>query len=127
MRAHANIQSQATSQEVVWKMVDLNSQQGNMAIAWQFKAGDKVKIRIVNEEKSEHPMQHPIHFHGQRFLVLTTNGVKNSNLVWKDTVLVQTGDTVDLLLDASNPGQWMAHCHISEHLSSNMAMTFEVN
>ena len=108
-------------------MVDPETRKENSAIAWKFKVGEKVKIRVFNDATSSHPMQHPIHFHGQRFLVLTTNGVRNSNLVWKDTVLVQTGDTVDLLLDASNPGQWMAHCHISEHLSSNMALTFEVN
>ena len=26
------------------------------------------------------------------------------NLVWKDTVLVRTGETVDIVLDVSNPG-----------------------
>ena len=53
-------------------------------------------------------MQHPIHLHGQRFLVLAVNGVPNENLVWKDTVLVPAGATVDILLDLSNPGRWMA-------------------
>lgn len=71
-------------------------------------------------------MQHPIHFHGQRFLVLNEDGVKNTNMVWKDTVLVKTGKTVEILLEASNVGKWMAHCHIAEHLSSGMMMGFEV-
>ncbi len=71
-------------------------------------------------------MQHPIHFHGQRFLVLNTNGKKNDNLVWKDTVLLPSGDSVDILLDASNLGNWMAHCHISEHLESGMMINFSV-
>src|SRR3712207_7557650 len=31
------------------------------------------------------------------------------NLMWKDTVLVRTGETVDILLDVTNPGRWMAH------------------
>jgi FtsP/CotA-like multicopper oxidase with cupredoxin domain len=26
------------------------------------------------------------------------------NLVWKDTVLVRTGETVDILFDVTNPG-----------------------
>jgi hypothetical protein len=30
-------------------------------------------------------------------------------------VLVLTEQTVDLLLDVTNPGRWMAHCHIAEH------------
>jgi FtsP/CotA-like multicopper oxidase with cupredoxin domain len=65
-------------------------------------------------------MQHPIHFHGQRFLVLSDNGIENNDLVWKDTTLVPAGHTVDILLDVTNPGDWMFHCHIAEHLSNGM-------
>jgi len=72
-------------------------------------------------------MQHPIHFHGQRFLVIDENGTKSNNLVWKDTVLVKKGEYVDILIDMSNPGKWMAHCHIAEHLSSRMMMNFTVS
>lgn len=61
-------------------------------------------------------MQHPIHFHGQRFVVAAVGGKKSDNLVWKDSVLVAPGETVDIVLDASNVGRWMAHCHIAEHL-----------
>ncbi len=71
-------------------------------------------------------MQHPIHFHGQRFLVLSRDSVRTTNLVWKDTVLVRTGESVDLLLEASNPGAWMVHCHIAEHLEGGMMFTFQV-
>ena len=79
-----------------------------------------------------HPMQHPIHFHGQRFVVLASDWghsgkmVANNNLQWKDTVLVRAGETVDLLVDMSNVGQWMAHCHIAEHLHAGMMMNFRV-
>jgi hypothetical protein len=31
-------------------------------------------------------------------------------------VLVRTGETVDILFDVTNPGLWMAHCHIAEHM-----------
>ena len=71
-------------------------------------------------------MHHPIHLHGQRFLVLSVNGVPATNLVWKDTVLVPAGTVVDLLVDLSNPGRWMLHCHIAEHLSAGMMMAFVV-
>jgi FtsP/CotA-like multicopper oxidase with cupredoxin domain len=73
-----------------------------------------------------HPMQHPIHFHGQRFLVLAENGEENTNIVWKDTVMIPSGQTVDILLDVSNPGEWMAHCHIAEHLEADMMFAFQV-
>ena len=97
-----------------------------MNLTSQFDTGDVKKIRIINDNSSKHPMQHLIHFHGQRFLVIEENGVKNENLVWKDTVFVPTGTTTDIILDASNPGIWMVHCHISEHLEAGMMSTFTV-
>ncbi len=103
-----------------WRLVDTATGKSNKDLLWTAKVGDKLKIRIVNAKDSPHPMQHPIHFHGQRFLVLSDNGVKNDNLVWKDTTLVPAGHTVDILLDISNPGDWMFHCHIAEHLSNGM-------
>jgi suppressor of ftsI len=69
---------------VTWKIIDNATKHSNMMIDWNFKQWDLVKIRIFNDPKSVHPMQHPIHFHGQRFLVLDINGQKNNNLVWKD-------------------------------------------
>lgn len=111
---------------VTWKIIDQGTGKENMDIDWKFKVGDKVKIRIENDPNSAHPMQHPIHFHGQRFLVLDKNGVKQTNLVWKDTALVPSGQYVDILLDVSNPGVWMAHCHIAEHLEAGMMFGFTV-
>jgi FtsP/CotA-like multicopper oxidase with cupredoxin domain len=72
-------------------------------------------------------MQHYIHLHGQRFLVLEQDGVKNDNLVWKDTFLIPSGSTIDILLDNSNPGEWMMHCHISEHIEAGMMSKFIVS
>ena len=116
----------ANTKTVKWKIVDDDTKKSGMDITWNFKVGDKVKIKIFNDPKSPHPMQHPIHFHGQRFLILSTNGITNTNLVWKDTALVQKGDTVEILVDMENPGTWMAHCHIAEHLESGMMFQFNV-
>jgi FtsP/CotA-like multicopper oxidase with cupredoxin domain len=44
----------------------------------------------------------------------------------RDTVLVRTGQTVDILFDVTNPGLWMAHCHIAEHMQSGMMFSFTV-
>ena len=55
------------------------------------------------------------------------DGVVEPNLVWKDTVLVPTGQTVDILLEVTNPGRWMAHCHIAEHHESGMMFSFNVD
>jgi FtsP/CotA-like multicopper oxidase with cupredoxin domain len=110
-----------------WMLVDRDTRAANHAIVWRFTVGDLVKLRLVNEMDSDHPMHHPFHIHGAgRFVVLARNGVRETNFVWKDTVLVRTGDTVDILLDVTNPGRWMAHCHIAEHHESGMMFSFDV-
>jgi FtsP/CotA-like multicopper oxidase with cupredoxin domain len=110
-----------------WKLIDRSTDAANHDIAWQFRVGDRVKIRLVNEMDSDHPMHHPFHIHGAgRFLVLARDGEVEPNLVWSDTVLVRTGETVDILLEVTNPGRWMAHCHIAEHHESGMMFSFDV-
>jgi FtsP/CotA-like multicopper oxidase with cupredoxin domain len=110
-----------------WMLVDRTSGAENAAIDWHFRVGDQVKLRLVNEMDSDHPMHHPFHIHGAgRFIVLARDGATEENLVWKDTVLVRTGQTVDILLDVTNPGVWMAHCHIAEHHESGMMFSFHV-
>jgi FtsP/CotA-like multicopper oxidase with cupredoxin domain len=111
-----------------WKLIDRQTGAEGAAINWRFRVGEQVKIRLVNEMDSDHPMHHPFHIHGAgRFLILSRDGVAERNLVWKDTVLVRTGETVDILLDVTHPGVWMAHCHIAEHHESGMMFTFRVD
>jgi FtsP/CotA-like multicopper oxidase with cupredoxin domain len=116
-----------TPANTLWKLIDRATGAVNHAIDWKFRVGDKVKLRLVNEMDSDHPMHHPFHIHGAgRFVVLARNGVPEENLVWKDTVLVRTGEVVDILLDVTHPGVWMAHCHIAEHHESGMMFSFKV-
>src|SRR3989344_626531 len=115
-----------TSAMVTWAIVDQDTGKKNMDIDWTFAKEAPVKIRIYNDPNSMHPMQHPIHFHGNRFLVVSRNGVPQTNVVWKDTALVRAGETVDIVLDTSNLGTWMAHCHTAEHLQAGMMFTYEV-
>src|SRR4051794_39529452 len=110
-----------------WKLIDRDTGAENAAIEWKFRVGDRVKIRLLNEMAGDHPMHHPFHVHGAgRFLILSRDGVPEPNLVWKDTVLVRTGETVDIVLEVTNPGRWMAHCHIAEHHESGMMFSFDV-
>jgi FtsP/CotA-like multicopper oxidase with cupredoxin domain len=115
-----------TGKNARWLLRDAQTKRENMEIDWRFRVGDVVKLRLVNDRAALHAMHHPIHIHGQRFLVLSVNGVPNDNLVWKDTVLLPTGFVADLLLEVTNPGKWMLHCHIAEHIETGMRMVFEV-
>ena len=123
-----DVNRMTTPANMRWKIVDRATGAENTAIDWRFRLGDQVKIRLVNEMAGDHPMHHPFHVHGAgRFLVLSRDGVAEPNLMWKDTVLVRTGETVEILLDVSNPGRWMAHCHIAEHHESGMMFSFDVD
>jgi FtsP/CotA-like multicopper oxidase with cupredoxin domain/cytochrome c biogenesis protein CcdA len=115
-----------TTQNVTWKIIDRDTGKANMDIDWRFEVGEYVKIRVENDAIAAHVMQHPIHFHGQRFLILSRNNIPEANRAWKDTALVVPGEAMEILVEMSNPGEWMAHCHIAEHLHAGMMFGFRV-
>jgi FtsP/CotA-like multicopper oxidase with cupredoxin domain len=122
------INARTDASNMIWRLVDDETGAENAAIDWRFTVGDRVKIRLVNTMDSDHPMHHPFHVHGAgRFLVLERDGRPTDNLCWKDTVLARAGETVDILLDVTEPGLWMAHCHIAEHNQDGMMFSFRVD
>lgn len=116
----------STDKNTKWILKNKKTGKENMDAIYHAQVGDIKKIRLFNDPKSKHPMQHPIHLHGQRFLVLSVNGKDNSNLVWKDVVVVPKGATIDILVDVTNPGDWLFHCHILEHAEAGMKSLFKV-
>lgn len=121
-----DINMYADNGSLSWMLIDSETNKSGTQLMYSIKAGDVKKIRLLNDINSVHPMQHPIHLHGQRFLVLEQDGIRSDNLAWKDTVLVPKGSYADILVDFSNPGLWMMHCHIAEHLQSGMMAMFDV-
>jgi FtsP/CotA-like multicopper oxidase with cupredoxin domain len=116
----------STNKTVKWILRDEETLKEGMDIDWKLKKWSIVKIRLTNDKDAMHPMQHPFHMHGQRFLILNQNWTVNTNFVWKDTVLIPKDQYVDILVDMSNPWNWMAHCHIVEHLFSGMMFGYVV-
>jgi suppressor of ftsI len=116
----------ATGRSLRWILRDPATGNENEQVEWRFRKGDLVRIRLISDRDALHPMHHPIHLHGQRFLVLEQGGTRNDNLAWKDTLLLPTGDVAELLVEMSNPGRWMLHCHISEHIEAGMKMVLTV-
>lgn len=115
-----------TGRQAQWLLRDPATGRTNMDIAWRFRVGDRVKLRFVNDRGVLHAMHHPVHIHGQRFLVLQVNGVPNTHHVWKDTMLLPAGFVAEVLVEMTNPGTWMLHCHVAEHIETGMRMVFEV-
>jgi len=70
--------------------------------------------------RNETAWYHPIHLHGHSFRVIARNGRGTRFREWQDTVLIPPRETADIAFVADNPGDWMFHCHIAEHLASGM-------
>ncbi|MFA4935606.1 MAG: multicopper oxidase domain-containing protein, partial [Candidatus Methanoperedens sp.] len=74
---------------------------------------------------------HPVHIHGASFQVLSRTGGRGRLFPWeqgwKDTVLLDDGETVDILIrfDAFM-GDYLIHCHRLEHEDNGMMSTFRV-
>ncbi len=78
----------------------------------QLRQGERVAVRIANATM----MFHPMHLHGHTF-ALRDGGAR------KDTVTVRPMETLEVELDADNPGQWAAHCHNLYHAEAGMMTT----
>ncbi|MEF3309480.1 multicopper oxidase family protein [Paenibacillus sp. GYB004] len=82
------------------------------------KKGDTVKVRLVNNSKTD---DHPMHLHGHFFQVLSKNGkpLEGSPVV-KDTLNLKPGEEYVVAFQADNEGNWMFHCHDLHHASAGM-------
>lgn len=105
---------------VQWVIRDNATGLEGMDAKYRFDRGDLVPILLRNRIDAMHPMDHSFHLHGQRFVVARVDGAENPDPAWKDTVLVPTGAEVLLLAAMTNPGTWVYHCHISEHMEAGM-------
>ncbi|WP_427136252.1 multicopper oxidase family protein [Pseudarthrobacter sp. S9] len=81
--------------------------------AFEIKAGERVEVRFINDTD----MWHPMHVHGHT-LQVGAGGAR------KDTVIVRPKQTVTVIFDADNPGQWLTHCHNAYHAERGMVGVF---
>jgi multicopper oxidase len=72
-------------------------------------SGERVRLRLRNRSM----MFHPMHLHGHTF-GLVEGGAR------KDTLIVRPMQSVEVDLDADNPGQWALHCHNIYHAETGM-------
>lgn len=86
------------------------------------KLGRSYVLTIRNETAWWHPM----HLHGFSFRVLSRNGSAVPHRQWADTVLVPPRESVEIAFVADNPGDWMLHCHVTDHQVSGMMTVLRV-
>ena len=109
---------------------------GNYFINGRQMAIDYINERVtlntteIWELRNRSPMMHPFHIHNGQFQLLDRNGTPppDSEMGWKDTVRVDSGEVVRLIMrftdytDENNP--YMYHCHILEHEDRGMMGQF---
>ena len=92
------------------KRFDMNNPYAN---TFDIKTGERVEVKFINDTD----MWHPMHLHGHTFQV-RGGGAR------KDTIIVRPRQTVTVIFDADNPGQWLAHCHNAYHAERGMMTVF---
>ncbi len=65
------------------------------------------------------PHSHPIHLHGLIFTVLESDQ-REITPFQSDTILLQKNERAKIAFVADNPGRWMYHCHVIEHMKTGL-------
>ena len=86
------------------------------------KRGQSCVLALRNETAWWHPM----HLHGHSFRVVSRNGKPNPLREWRDTVLVPPRESIDIAFVADNPGDWMFHCHVTDHQEAGMMSVIRI-
>ncbi len=84
--------------------------------------GRSTILDLVNDTR----WPHPIHLHGHVFRVLSRDGRATPHREWRDTVLLDPDERAEIAFVADNPGGWMFHCHILEHMATGMTAVIRV-
>jgi len=85
--------------------------------------GKTVRLAMVNDTN----WPHAIHFHGHHVREIARSQASVRADAWRDTVMLDRGETVTVGFVADNPGKWMMHCHMLEHQAGGMATWFKVS
>lgn len=79
----------------------------------------KLGKTYIFDLKNNTQYHHPIHIHGHTFLVLEMDGEPVTPF-YTDTVLLGKNGRAKAALVADNPGRWMYHCHVIEHMKTGL-------
>lgn len=72
------------------------------------------------------PHDHPIHLHGQTFKILKSSK-RELTPYFSDTILMDSNERAQIAFVADNPGKWMFHCHVIEHMETGLMGYIEIS
>src|SRR6201984_3723197 len=107
------------SMNMEFNWLTFNGKSGPATTPLIVQHGERVRIRLINLGMDHHP----IHLHGHQFVVTGTEGGRQPESTWGpgNTVLVGVAQSRDVEFVASNPGDWMLHCHLPHHMMNQMS------
>jgi len=76
--------------------------------------------------RNETAWWHPMHLHGHSFRVVAKDGQPTARREWRDTVLVPPRGSVDIAFVADTAGDWMFHCHVTDHQETGMMAVLRI-
>ena len=97
--------------------------QSNMRPLLTIQRGKSCVLALRNETAWWHPM----HLHGHSFRVISRNGQPNARREWRDTVLVPPHESLEIAVVADSPGDWMFHCHVTDHQETGMMAIIRIS
>ena len=88
-----------------------------------FRVRRGTSVRLIMENRTG--WSHAMHVHGHHFRVLDSRD-ELDRASWRDTVMIDRNQKLDIAFFADNPGRWLLHCHMLQHAVSGMRTWFEV-
>jgi hypothetical protein len=109
------------SMNMEFNWLTFNGKAGPATTPLIVRLNDRVRLRFINLGMDHHP----IHLHGHTFVVTGTEAGRQPKTTWgpKNTVLVGVAEAADVEFVATNPGDWMVHCHLPHHMMNQMSST----
>ncbi len=118
------------------RVFEFNRRNGAWAINGELYDENRIDARPIEDEheiwtfKSGGGWEHPVHVHLTNFFVLSRNGAAPRPIErgWKDTVVVggDRGDVEVLLKFSGFTGEYVMHCHTTEHEDARMMLNLEI-
>jgi FtsP/CotA-like multicopper oxidase with cupredoxin domain len=108
-------------QQRIWALAGVAATGHDGPPMFHVERGRTVVLNFINRTAFPHAM----HVHGHHFRHLDERG--GWKPYWLDTVIVDVERAERVAFSADNPGKWMLHCHMIEHMAAGMAAWFDVS
>ena len=98
----------------------LNGKEYPATRALDVRRGEKIRVRWINISAENF---HTMHTHGHDMTVIARDAQPLTTKDIEDTIMLGPGQRVDTtILANAQPGTWMIHCHVLDHVEDDAGM-----